>query len=96
MRLQEIQIKTLQLFEQGNELTKEQEYELFIDAIQSEDFLYTRERRTSQYSNQYTVIAYLKDDNSTTGKWGVASLPEDLASKALHDHGKNKSFGSII
>lgn len=96
MRLHEIETKTIQLFAQNNKLTQEQEYELFLDAIQSEDFLYTRERRASEYSNEYWVTAYLKDDNSTTGKWGIASLPADLASKALHDHGKNKSFGSII
>lgn len=96
MRLHEIETKTIKLFAQNNELTQEQQYELFLDAIQSEDFLYTRERRASEYSKEYFVTAYLKDDISATGKWGVASLPLDLARKALHDHAKPQSYGSII
>ena len=95
MRLHEIETKSSKFFEVSNTFTPEQEYELFVDALQSEDFAYARARRTSQYTDVYEVIVYLNCEDSPTGVWAAADLPLNLALKALHDHSK-PLFGSII
>lgn len=72
------------------------EIQEFEEAINSDNFLYSRKWRVSQYSDNYSVVAYLKDDISVNGKSGYAMLPLKEALEVLEKNGKEKPYGSLV
>ena len=63
------------------------EIQEFEEAINSDNFLYSRKWR---------VVAYLKDDISVNGKSGYAMLPLKEALEVLEKNGKEKPYGSLV
>lgn len=68
----------------------------FINVITSPDYYYSRKWRASQCSDVYEVNAYVRDPDSPTGRFGLASLPLDLALNILARFGKPNPEGSIV
>lgn len=68
----------------------------FEAAVQSPLFAYTREWRTSQYSDQYFVQVYHKDPESPTGVAGQGSLPRHEAVQVLTSLGKDMPRASRV
>lgn len=68
----------------------------FEQAINSDNFLYARKWRISQYADDYSIVAYCKDDISVNGKSAYAMLPLKEGLEILEKNGKDKPLGSIV
>ena len=65
-------------------------------AINSERFMYCRKWRTSQYSEEYMVLAYVDDGDGLDGLYGYVSLPLEQALEVLKKHGKDSPLPSRV